>query len=81
MDYAEEFILNELHLPFAILFCLPELESFYVKREWKSLDIPVTLQQSNGSATWPESVMVWPAKNEKQLLSLHVLEQEEREEG
>ena len=58
MDRAEEFIFERLKLPEAILFCLPELVSFYTKRRWSLVTSPVTLQQQNGSITWGAAVML-----------------------
>ena len=35
-------------LPFALLFCLPELERFYAAGGWTRLDRPVTMLDENG---------------------------------
>lgn len=57
MDAAESFIFERLAFESAILFCLPDLVRFYAHRGWNRIQTPVTLEQSTGTVTWPESVM------------------------
>jgi hypothetical protein len=57
MDAAETFIFERLAFESAILFCLPDLVPFYGHRGWTTIQTPVTLEQSAGIITWPESVM------------------------
>ena len=58
MDRAEEFIFDRLKLSMGILFCLPELVSFYSRRHWSLVTPPVTLEQKGGLATWGAAVMI-----------------------
>lgn len=58
MDRAEEFIFERLKLSVAILFCLPELVTFYTKRRWSLVTSPVTLEQKTGPIIWGAAVML-----------------------
>jgi len=73
MDAAEALVFDELNLPTGILFCLSDLIPFYVRRAWSLVEFPVTLQQADEIAVWPESVMVLPAVGvEWKQSSIHV---------
>jgi len=58
MAVAEEYCFNHLNLNLGILFCLPTLISFYAKRGWRRILLPVTLAQTKGIVAWPEAVMI-----------------------
>ena len=61
MDRAEAFVFDRLGLSLGILFCLPELVSFYSKRHWSLVSPPVTLEQKSGRVTWGAAVMILSA--------------------
>jgi GNAT superfamily N-acetyltransferase len=64
MDQAETFIFERLGFRFGILFCLPALVPFYARRGWVRLRIPVTLEQRQSIATWPEAAMIFSRGNQ-----------------
>jgi Acetyltransferase (GNAT) domain len=73
MDRAEALIFDQLKLSMGILFCLPELISFYSKRHWSLVTPPVTLEQKSGLATWGAAVMILFAdRTQSGLHSIHV---------
>ena len=75
MAAAEELAFGKMKLTTAILFCLPQLVTFYKQRNWRTVDTAVTLQQPSGEiAEWSEKVMVLPApRSEWQAGSIHVV--------
>lgn len=64
MKHAETFTFRDLAADLGILFCLPQLVSFYARRGWRLVGTPVTLQQPGGIVTWTEAVMVLPPNGE-----------------
>lgn len=65
MDYAEDFLLQQSEFPLAILFCLPELVPFYQQRDWQTVTVPVTLEQTSREVlTWGEECMILDRRTE-----------------
>lgn len=73
MDRAEAFIFDKLKLSMGILFCLPELVTFYSRRHWSLVIPPVTLAQKSGLVTWGAAVMILSAdRTQSGQHSVHV---------
>ena len=72
MDYAEQYIFEQLDLKMGILFCLSSLVPFYSSRQWDLVDSPVTLAQKTKNVTWGESVMTLSREAVASDMSIHV---------
>jgi hypothetical protein len=63
MARAAEFMRDELHLDFGMLFCLPRLTQFYARQGWQLLEDEVQFDQPSGTVVSPFRSMVLPLGN------------------
>jgi GNAT superfamily N-acetyltransferase len=60
LQYAENFMCEELKVEFGLLFCLDRLTPFYARQGWQLLYEPVEFDQPSGKMISPLNVMVLP---------------------
>ena len=65
VEAAEIHMRNAMGVDFGMLFCHPELEAFYSRRGWQTIQGPVVIDQPDGPRDSPHTVMVLPCKDQE----------------